>query len=196
MTHMPSKKYTTPILLRRVYHIFNRGINHQKVFIDSQDKRVFLQKFRHYLGDFADVFSYCLLDNHYHFLLRIEDPGSLDSNFSKQFGKLILSYTHYFNKKYKHSGPIFHRRFKRLLISDENYAKNLIWYIHYNPERHGTCLNFSNYDFSSFKAYLLQSADPLIEESSSQEFFNSRIDLLQFHYFQQQEVDIGSYIME
>lgn len=179
---MPSKKYTTPIRTGRYFHLFNRGINHQTVFTCEEDKQVFLDKVKHYLHDYAEILSYCILDNHYHFLIRIKESGPHSSCFSKQFGKLILSYTYYFNKKYDHQGPIFHRRFKRLEVETDSYLMNLFWYIHANPMHHGLANDYRDYPYSSVNAYLNGISDNYVSIAEGIAHFGTIEKLRQYHF--------------
>ncbi|MBE0656025.1 MAG: hypothetical protein IH594_19655 [Bacteroidales bacterium] len=193
---MPSIKYTTPILQGRVYHIFNRGINHQDVFLCDADKATFLRKVKQYLSGYAAVLSYCVLDNHYHLMVMIlEDPDPA-SNFSKQFGKLILSYTHYFNKRYGHSGPIFHRRFKRLLVLKEEYLRNLFWYINTNPMHHGIDVDATSYKFSSIGVFVAHSRDDLIAHDLALAMFPTLGFLEEYLRERVELIDIKGLIME
>jgi putative transposase len=50
------------------YHIYNRGINGCNLFYKSENYRYFLQKWAHYLHPLLDVYAYCLMPNHFHFI--------------------------------------------------------------------------------------------------------------------------------
>ena len=51
------------------YHIYNRGINGEEVFKASRDYALFIKAFEDYSKDVLDVFTYCLLSNHFHSLI-------------------------------------------------------------------------------------------------------------------------------
>jgi hypothetical protein len=72
------------------------------------------------------------MDNHYHFLIR-----SSDLPLSKLMRPLNGGYAQYYNKKYKRRGYLFQNRFKSVLCQDQEYAAQLIRYIHLNPLRTG-----------------------------------------------------------
>lgn len=192
---MPSKKYRTPILQERIYHIFNRGINHQVVFHSNSDKEWFLRRFKHYLKEYAEVHSYCILDNHYHFLIKIKQHKGLPSHFSRQFGNLILSYTHYYNRKYDHSGPVFHRCFKRLKVEEEVYFLMLYWYIHNNPEKHRLVDDYRSYVYSSYQG-LLTGNDLLVTQVIAMESFGGLIPFREFHERRHKENQLDMLTME
>ena len=60
------------------------------------------------------------------------------------------------NKKYGRTGSLLEKPFKRIKITDENYLKTLILYIHLNPENHQICNNFSTYKYSSYQSIISQ----------------------------------------
>ena len=66
---------TSPAPLQRgqVYHIYNRGNNPEEIFIQERNYRHFLQLYAQYVEPVADTYAYCLLRNHFHFLVRIND---------------------------------------------------------------------------------------------------------------------------
>lgn len=147
------------------YHIFNRGINGCKVFENDENRIFFLQKVEEYVLQVADVYAYCLMPNHFHFILRIKDDTN-GNNFakvetglhaeksvaSKQIGKLISSYTQAFNKYHNRHGSLFERPFKRKRIETEEYLIKSIIYVHRNVIDLNRSMN--DYDFSSYKAFV------------------------------------------
>lgn len=153
------------------YHIFNRGINGCMTFKNDDNRRFFLQKAKLYLEEVADVYAYCLMPNHFHFILRIKETegdnfarvsnfGKVDrtglhsnnSKASKQLGKLMSSYTQAFNKYHNRHGSLFERPFKRKRINSEEYLRKAIIYVHQNV----IVLNpkIEDYPFSSYKSFL------------------------------------------
>ena len=73
----------------KTYHLFNRGNGNEIIFVNDENYRFFLQKYAEYVSVIADTFCYCLMPNHFHFLLRIKEEAVLRSIFSKvpNFGK-------------------------------------------------------------------------------------------------------------
>ncbi len=59
------------------YHIYNRGINSGRIFCNEENYLFFLTKFAYYLNPFCDVFAYCLMPNHFHFLIRVKSEEQL-----------------------------------------------------------------------------------------------------------------------
>jgi REP element-mobilizing transposase RayT len=165
------------------YHIFNRGINSDRIFETNDNYSYFLKQFSKYILDVADVFAYCLMPNHFHFILKIKSKEELDSfakttiktsninndglhstqNIaSKQISKFISSYTQSYNKVHNRHGGLLERPFKRKEIASEEYLKNLILYIHQNPN--DLKINFRDYKFSSYQSILSKSKTSLMRE--------------------------------
>ena len=155
------------------YHIFNRGINGGEIFLNDDNRLFFLQKVSLYLLPVAEIYAYCLMPNHFHFVIRIkewtENNFAKVPNFgkvehglhaeksiaSKQFAKLISSYTQAFNKYHNRHGNLFERPFKRKRITSEDYLRKAIVYIHRNPINIGE--NIEEYRFSSFRRIISES---------------------------------------
>jgi len=155
------------------YHIYNRGINSCKIFESEENYLFFLEKFSKYMNSVADVYAYCLMPNHFHFLVKIKSESEIksfvkvqnfdkattgkglhspDSVISKQVGKFISSYTQAYNKMTNRHGALMESPFKRKRIDSEEYLRNAILYIHLNPLDLG--INFEQYKFSSYKTVL------------------------------------------
>ena len=128
------------------YHVYSRGINKSKIFRDEDDKSVFLNLMKRYLSKTPEVnsrnnrqypsyfghielLSYALMPNHFHLLLYQTDEQDIIS-FMRS---IMTSYSKYFNKKYKHFGPVFQSRYLASLIDSNEYLYHISRYIHLNP---------------------------------------------------------------
>jgi REP element-mobilizing transposase RayT len=155
------------------YHIYNRGINSCSIFQNEQNRLFFLSKFSHYLNEICEVYTYCLMPNHFHFLVKIKSKETLltfaekhaksttkkesglhsfPNVFSKQIGKFISCYSQSYNKVNNRHGALLESPYKRLKIDSDDYLKNLIVYIHLN--RSDSEQNFDTFKFSSYLAIL------------------------------------------
>ena len=70
------------------YHIYNRGINSGKIFSSDENYLFFLSKFATYLNPVCDVFAYCLMPNHFHFLIRVKKEEEI-RNFAKESNTFV-----------------------------------------------------------------------------------------------------------
>ncbi len=132
------------------YHIYNRGINSETIFQDENNMAYFLKLVSIYLSTKVNVLAYCLLNNHFHFAIEVT---SETKEINQALSNLFNAYTKAFNKQNSRTGALFERPFKRKQIKDEDYLKQLILYIHKNPENHNIVKDFQHYKFSSFQSY-------------------------------------------
>lgn len=155
------------------YHIYNRGNEKRKIFLDEEDFNFLLLRLRQ--GLFPDheqlgcvsplppkafsLISYCLMPNHFHFLIR----QNTDLPTSKLISKVCTSYAMYFNKKYKRVGHLFQDQFKQVLIDDNSYLTWLSAYIHQNPKVAGLVNDSADYFWGSYPDFLGLRANKLCE---------------------------------
>lgn len=178
---MPGRK--TPLITDLVYHVINRGIWSLPIFNNRRDYLRIINAMFYYqnvdvplsyskflslsLNDrllrlkllkknerfLVEIIAYCLMPNHFHLLLKqVEENG-----ISSFVGKLINSYTRYFNTKNEKVGPILQGRFKAVRVESDEQLLHLSRYIHLNPYS-SHILNkpadLLGYSFSSFPEYL------------------------------------------
>jgi len=132
------------------YHIYNRGINSEVIFQDEENMSYFLKLVKKYLNPNASILAYCLLNNHFHLAIEVKSESK---EISQTFSNLFNAYTKAYNKQNSRTGALLERPFKRKRIKNEEYLKQLILYIHKNPENHKIVEEFSTYKFSSFASY-------------------------------------------
>ncbi len=130
------------------YHLYSRGVDKRKIFLNGQDYRKFLflmyvcnseksivsrdlgKKFER--GEtIVDVGAYCLMPNHFHILVREKTEGGI----SKYLKKLLTGYSMYFNLKNHRQGKLFDGNFRSELVTGDRYLKYLYSYIHLNPAK-------------------------------------------------------------
>lgn len=148
-----------PLVTGEFYHIFNRGINKQPIFLTTKDyfraievlefysfataklrfskflllpqeeRRRLWEKLRKEGEKLVEFISFSLMPNHFHFLLVQRQ----ESGISKFMRYLQDSYTRYFNTRHKKFGPILQGQFRAVRVEDENQLLHLSRYIHLNP---------------------------------------------------------------
>ena len=62
------------------YHIYNRGNNSEKIFFSEENYAYFLKLLTKYIFPVADIYAYCLLNNHFHILVRIKEKNEIEIN--------------------------------------------------------------------------------------------------------------------
>ena len=141
-----------------IYHIINRGSRRENIFTCDGDKENFLSRLHVLKEEFNIVFySYCLMDNHFHLLLRTPD-----ANISEAMRILQGGYSNWFRTKYDLVGPLFQSRYKSVLVENEEYLLTLSAYIHLNPVRAGMVEKPQEYPFSSAGQILSEKKSDLI----------------------------------
>lgn len=181
---MPLRK--KPLVTKETYHVLNRGSGSIPIFKHYHDYQRLTYAFRYYQYQnppskfslfllssqaerektltklkqsgklLVEILAYCLMPNHYHFLLRqLRDNGIVD------FIRLTTgSYSKYFNIKYDRSGSLFGGRFQAVRVETEEQFLHLNRYIHLNP----------------YSAFLVKSRQSLLSYpySSLSEYLNTQ----------------------
>ena len=62
----------SPLLYDTYYHIYNRGVNRDNIFIEERNYEYFMQLYAKYIEPVAATYAYCLLKNHFHVLIRVK----------------------------------------------------------------------------------------------------------------------------
>ena len=144
------------------YHIYNCGNNKKNIFIEERNYNYFLELLKKYILPIAHLWSYCLLKNHFHVLIKTKE-GFNDKTFSQAFSNLFNAYSKAINKSYNRTGSLFRDRFSRIKIHDEVYLKQVILYINANAVHHGFVKQAEDYKHCSYLA-LISNTDPFRKE--------------------------------
>jgi len=182
------------------YHVYNLGVARQPVFKTKKDyfraitaisfyrfenpflrlsKALLLEKNER--GKFfrdleetekiVELVSYCLMPNHFHFLIKQKKAGGV-SRFMSDFSN---SYTRYFNIRHKRIGPLFQGVFKGVRIESEEQLIHVSRYIHLNPVASLVIKEekLDDYPWSSLPEYLGSSQVEICEKGDILDSFPS-----------------------
>lgn len=213
---MPSKNTIKTYVENGYYHTYNRGVEKRNIFLDEQDYAVFLHFLKQYLSpppargayltmtglhlvrprpiqtlhEELDLFTYCLMPNHFHLLLKQKTINGI----TKLLRRLCTSFVMYFNKKYNRVGRLFQGTYKATLIDREEYLLHLSRYIHLNPvfdkvtpcQGYKACIKPFDYPFSSYEYYLGKKKAPWLKPEEILSFFKTaqKKDLKDFLSYQ------------
>ena len=138
------------------YHIYSRGVEKRKIFLNIKDYERFIAllyimnqdvpfRMDNFLREnknnlknifqeekvtkLVSILSYCLMPNHFHIVLYEHKEGGI----SKFMSKLLTAYSMYFNTKYERSGPLFTHPFRSEHIENEPQYMYIFSYVHLNP---------------------------------------------------------------
>lgn len=189
-----------PLVNDEIYHVFNRGIASQPIFLNKKDYQkafdtlIYYQnitppvKYSKFIGQPSDyrrevltrlkkekkflveIICYSFMPNHFHLLIKQKQNNGI----SKFVGNFTNSYTRYFNIKSERNGPIFQGKFKAVRIASDEQLLHVSRYIHLNPFTSFIVRkieDLQNYPYSSFPEYLKLNSD---------NFFDKEIILSQF----------------
>jgi len=147
-----------------LFHIFNQGNNRQKIFFERENYLFFLQKIRVHVMPFADILAWCLMPNHFHLMVYVNQveipeisPGATQSrtrtkiSFNQSLGIMLASYTRAINKQQDWTGSLFRCETKAVCLTDpKGISPNWITemgvtrFIVDNPEKEypNVCFNY------------------------------------------------------
>jgi len=151
------------------YHLYNRGANRQPIFREPTNYDFVQRKMakvakRHQLG----IIAYCLIPNHYHFLIRQdgEDPARLLPQY------VFNAYSKAYNKRYGHSGTLFEKMYKAIEVYTPAYVQNLVRYIHANPVMHGMVTDPFDWPYSNLHEWVGERQSDLHDPGFEDEYFD------------------------
>lgn len=165
------------------YHIYNKAVGDELLFKSRSNYLYFLDLMRSKLATYVKFYTYCLMPNHFHFLIQIKEKKSFEdidlvseenisSLVSRKFGNLFNAYAQAFNKENQRKGSLFKNRFKRKRIEYEKYLLELVQYIHQNPVEANLCYKVYEWKFSSYNA-IVSKCKSLIEREEVIKWFEN-----------------------
>ena len=150
------------------YHIYNRGVARQPIFREEDNYLFLLRRTKEYASALnVAVIAYCLMPNHYNFLLRQdgqEPAGRLPQ-------RVFNSYSKAFNKRYGRTGTLFEGPYKATHIDRDGYLLHLCRYIHANPVKHGVLSELERWPYSNYLEWIGARDGKLVERAFVQEHF-------------------------
>lgn len=172
----------TILATNEIYHIYNRGVEKRLIFLNKHDyarfldvtnyyrfvncpikfsyfKKLALEERKNILNDLereskrlVDILAFCLMPNHFHFLLK----QLTDKGISKFIAKITNGFSHYFNIRHQRTGHLFQGNFGAVRIEDDEQFMHVSRYIHLNPVTSYLIRieNLASYEHSSYPEYI------------------------------------------
>lgn len=173
-------KYVASFHAGGIFHVYNRTNNKEALFKTDENRIYFLKQYAKYLQPFLDTFCWCLLPNHFHFLVSVKseeaikeylqnipapqlkslekkylsDAASIELLIELEWKRFFTAYSMAFNRQHARKGNLFHRPFKRVEVNKESHFTMAVVYIHANAVRHQLCNDFTSYPWSSWHSLL------------------------------------------
>jgi len=174
----------------KFYHIYNKGINGCNIFNSDENKSYFLKLVSKYLTDKVSILAYCLMDNHFHFVIQIVDDEKI---VSQALSNLFNAYVKAFNKQQNRTGSLFDKHFKRIELTSDEYLKNVIVYVHLNPTHHLN-VDFVDFRFSSYQN-IVNNSESLVNKSEVINLFDD-IDNFKYCHNSKKQIIEDKYLLE
>ena len=120
-----------------LYHIYNRGNNSQKIFFSRENYLFFLKKVKNYILPHADILAWCLMPNHFHLMVYVNDVGielatpafthgvtrshpvskSKQRTLNNSIAIMLRSYTRAIQKQENRTGSLFQMQTKAICLT-------------------------------------------------------------------------------
>ena len=137
-----------------IYHIMLRGINRQNIFEDDEDRYKLLEILSYFNNqEKYKIYSYCLMGNHVHLLLKEEEDTISDA-----VKRISSTYVLWYNKKYKRFGHLFQDRFKSEPVENMGYFLTVLRYIHQNPVKAKIASHVLETKWTSYYDYISENS--------------------------------------
>lgn len=139
-----------------LYHVTARGARRSAIFQDDDDRASLLAILGAALRECdAQAFAYCLMGNHYHFVLQTRR-----ANLSALMHRVNSAYSLKHNRRHRLPGPLFEGRFKALHVDRDAYLLEVCRYVDLNPVRAGLVDSPGQWAWSSYRAHVGSTQSP------------------------------------
>ena len=172
---MPAR--TLQFVQGEYYHIYNRGAARQPILRKETNYLFVLRRMQQIAaGNQITVIAYCLMLNHYHWLVR--QDGEQPAGLLPQH--VFNSYTKAYNKMYERTGTLFEARFKAKHIASHEYLLHLCRYIHANPVKDGIVSNIVEWPYSNYHEWIGERSGRLVDQAFITAMFPDRSGYAKF----------------
>jgi len=133
------------------------------IFLADSDRRQFLRVLARVVRRYAWLCSaYCLMDNHYHLLVRTPEP-----NVASGMRLLNGLYARRFNARNNLQGHVFGDRYHDGVVVDESHFLATARYVVLNPVRAALCAGPGDWQWSSYRATIGSEPAPRFLDTGS-----------------------------
>ena len=156
-----------------IFHLYNRCVHDEKLFRVTDDYNLFLEKFNQFGQNTpATMIAYCLMPNHYHFIIRQNSEIPL----YKLMNELISSYVKIYNRMYERKGRLFGNKLQSKLIKDDDYLLSLCHYVHTNPVKANIISPAELWQYSDYSDWISIDSSKKYVNEIRDEFFKDKLD--------------------
>jgi len=150
------------------YHFYNRGAGRQPIFKEQRNYDYLLRLLKGIAPECSlTLIAYCLLPNHYHWLVSQDADTPAGKLPTRVFG----SYTQALNKAYGRTGTLFEGPYQAVSVTTDVYLEHLCAYIHLNPVRHGLVDAPEAWTYSNYREWIQARDGTLVDREFVRERF-------------------------
>ena len=152
------------------YHVYNRGAARLSIVREERNYTYLLQLMKQVsAASNLAIIAYCLLPNHYHWLVRQDGDTPVSALPKRVFG----SYSQAFNKAYGRSGTLFEGTFHATSVDTEAYLRHLCRYIHTNAVKHGLAPAPELWPYSNYLEWVGERDGTLVDRQFVEAYFET-----------------------
>lgn len=149
------------VVAGQAHHVLQRGHNAQPVFVDDEDRRLYLHALQEAArAQAVQVHAYALLDHEVQLLLR---PGT-EAGLSRTMQAVGRRYGAAFNRRHGRSGTLWEGRFRAGVVQAGTHLLQCMLLIDALPARHGLAASPQAGRWSSAPHRLGLRRDPLVTD--------------------------------
>ncbi len=201
-------QFKAPFEPDQFYHVVFRSIDGVKLFLNNNQKQIFLNKWIQFMQPFCRIWAYCLLENHVHLVLKIEKAQSIcaeiekwsedvqtkaiqnylsdkseshfDEMLERQVNRFLVSYVNTFNNEIVRKGGLFQKPFRHVLIVEEAHLQQAIVYVHANAQKHGIVKDYLLHPDHSYHE-IIKGTNLYVDSSAVVDFFGNKTAFISVH---------------
>jgi putative transposase len=159
------------------YHIYNRGAGKAKIFFNDGNYQYLLRLVKKYYQKHdVTIIAYCLMPNHFHFVLRQET----DKPLSKFMQVVFNAYVQALNVQQGRIGTLFEGRFKHKCVDKMEYLVILCRYIHRNPVEGGLVAKPEDWLYSNYREWIGLRDGVLVDRDFVKDHFSNAEEYVRF----------------
>lgn len=153
------------------FHVIIQGHKKEYIFKEKRYIYEYINLIKRYIKETnISIVAYCMMNNHGHFLVQVENVYEL----SRLMHKVNTAYARYYNYIMGNRvGYVFRDRFLSEPITNHRYLVECIKYIHYNPVKANIVRKCSQYKFSSYNLFCKKLHEKNLENFLSEEDYEN-----------------------
>lgn len=188
---MPSRKIE--LLNNNFYHVYNRTVKSRQLFYTHKDYLDYLKLWDEIdFSKCARIFAFCLMPNHYHYLILVTD----ETLFPKKISYFFNKYLKRLNALRKESGIFFKDRYKVRVVTEYKYLISLCGYLHLNPVKADLVELPENWEFSNYLEFIGNRNRYAFDRELFSEFVKSTDHYLEFLKTRYSQNNLGNFLFE